>query len=110
KTRAGATIGYGYDRLNRLTTKTPPSGPVVSYSYDQTSRLTGVSDTSAAITPVAGSAATYTTTSTYDALNHLTGTSWGPTTAAAAPAPASPVLFGHSYNAANQRSRQTVSD
>ena len=33
QTRAGATIGYSYDTLNRLSTKTPPSpAPVVSYA------------------------------------------------------------------------------
>ena len=37
KTRAGDTIGFAYDTLNRLKTKTPPApAPVVSYAYDLT--------------------------------------------------------------------------
>ncbi|MGH7126320.1 MAG: hypothetical protein ACREFI_18235, partial [Stellaceae bacterium] len=53
-TRAGALIQYGYDNLNRRTTKTPPTpAPVVTYAYDLASRLTGVSDTSASIPTVA---------------------------------------------------------
>jgi YD repeat-containing protein len=40
KTRAGQTISFTYDTLNRPATKTPPSpAPVVTYSYDLASRL-----------------------------------------------------------------------
>jgi hypothetical protein len=47
KTRANQTIGFAYDTLNRLITKTPPSpAPLVSYRYDLSNRLMGVSDTS----------------------------------------------------------------
>ena len=89
KTRAGDTIGFAYDTLNRLITKTPPSpAPVVSYAYDLAGRLTGVSDTGAAIAaavPPSGLSVQYTTTAAYDALNRPTGISWtpAPTTAAA---------------------------
>ncbi|MCW5738339.1 MAG: hypothetical protein KIS73_29725 [Enhydrobacter sp.] len=112
-TRAGVTIAYGYDTLNRLASKTVPSSPTVTYSYDRAGRLTGVSDTSTAVVsaaPPGGAAVAYTTTYGYDALDRQTRVSWSPTTAAAAPGTASSVTFGHRYNAANQRSRQTVSD
>src|SRR6266481_2758841 len=106
KTRAGQTIGFTYDTLNRLKTKTPPSpAPVVSYAYDLTGRLTGVSDTSAAIAaavPPTPPSVQYATTAAYDALNRPTGISWNPAPTAATPAAGS-VSFGHSYNKANQR-------
>ena len=51
----------------------------------------------------------YATTAAYDALNRPTGISWNPAPTAAAPTAAS-VSFGHSYNKANQRIGQTVSD
>jgi RHS repeat-associated protein len=113
KTRANQTIGFAYDTLNRLITKTPPSpAPVVSYRYDLGNRLMGVSDTSAAITPAvppSGPSVQYATTAAYDALNRPTGISWTPAPAAAAPS-ASGVTFGHAYNKANQRIGQTASD
>jgi YD repeat-containing protein len=34
QTRAGATISFTYDTLNRLSTKAAPSEPTVTYSYD----------------------------------------------------------------------------
>ena len=113
KTRANQTISFAYDTLNRLKTKTPPSAPVVSYGYDLNSRLTSVSDTSAAIVaavPPTLPSVRYATTTAYDILNRPTGVSWDPAPAAAPPPTASSVTFGHSYNKANQRSGQTVTD
>ena len=110
KTRANQTISFGYDTLNRLKTKTPPApAPVVSYAYDRAGRLTGVSDTMAAVPPTSPSVQ-YATTAAYDTLNRPTGISWNPAPTAAAPAAGSSVSFGHSYNKANQRIGQTVSD
>ena len=112
-TRAGQPIAYAYDGLNRLTTRTPPSPwPTVSYTYDLAGRVKSVSDTSAAIPAVAtpGSTTAYTTSTTYDALNRPTGVTWNPAPAAITPAAGPVVQFGHSYNKANQRTAETVSD
>jgi RHS repeat-associated protein len=113
KTRAGATIFFFYDTLNRLATKLPPSpAQPVSYSYDLTGRLTGVKDTSATIAPAAppgGTPVQYAATYSYDVMNRPTGVSWSPAPTAAAPT-ASSVSFGHSYNKANQRIGQTITD
>lgn len=113
KTRAGQTIGFTYDTLNRLKTKTPPSpATAVNYGYDLNNRLTSVSDGSAAIpaaVPPSGTSAQYATTATYDVLNRPTGISWTPAAAAAA-ATGSGVTFTHTYNKANQRVSQTVTD
>ena len=114
KTRAGSTpIAYTYDTLNRLLTKTPHSPwPAVSYSYDLSGRQTAVSDTSAAIasidTPV--STTTYAAAYTYDALNRPRAASWDPVPAAASPAAGPLVTFNHSYNKANQRTGEAVTD
>jgi RHS repeat-associated protein len=113
KTRANQTISFTYDTLNRLKTKTPPSpAPVVSFAYDLAGRLTAVSDTSAAISaavPASGSSVQYTTNLGYDALNRPTAVTWSPAPMPAVPAVGS-VTFGHSYNKANQRTGQTVTD
>jgi RHS repeat-associated protein len=114
KTRAGATISFTYDTLNRLLTKTPPSpGPTVTYGYDLTGRLTSALDTtSAAITPAAppgGSPVQYAAAYSYDVMNRPIGVSWSPAPVATAPTAFS-VAFGHSYNRTNQRIGQTISD
>jgi len=113
KTRAGDTISFAYDTLNRLKTKTPPSpAPVVSCGYDLAGRLTGVSDTSAAIAaavPPSGPSVQYATSLGYDVMNRPTAVNWTPAPSAAAPAAGS-VTFGHAYNKANQPIGQTVSD
>ena len=83
------------------------------YTYDLAGRLRSASDNSAAIPSAVsptGSPVAYTTRFTYDALNRPTATSWDPVVAAAAPGAASSVLFLHSYNKANQRAGQSVSD
>jgi RHS repeat-associated protein len=113
QTRAGQTISFTYDTLNRLATKTPPApAPVVSYGYDLAGHLTSVSDTSAAIAaavPPSGASIQYATSYSYDATNRTVGVSWNPAPAAAAPS-ASSVTFGHAYNAVNQRVGQSISD
>ncbi|MGE0254355.1 MAG: RHS repeat-associated core domain-containing protein [Alphaproteobacteria bacterium] len=113
-TRAGDTIAYAYDALNRLTTKTRPSpAPVVTYAYDLAGRMIGASDTSAAIepadSPLGATNAEYGTTWTYDAINRPLETVWDPAPVPAAPSAAS-VTFGHSYDALNRRMEQTVTD
>jgi YD repeat-containing protein len=109
-TRAGATIAFTYDTLNRLATKTPPApATTVTYGYDLVGRLTSVIDTSAAIVAAVPPPADYVTSASYDALNRPTGLAWSPAPISAAPAIDS-VTFGHSYNKANQRAGQTVTD
>ena len=105
----GNTTSYTWDGLDRLSTT---SWPAVSYTYDLAGRVTSVSDTSAAIPSIATPASTtaYTTSTTYDALNRPTGVSWNPAPAATAPAAGPVVQFGHSYNKANQRIGETVSN
>ena len=61
--RKQQTIGYTYDQLNRLTTKTYPDSTTVNYTYDNDSRLTQVTD------------ATGTYAFTFDNMGRLTGTS-----------------------------------
>jgi len=112
QTRASQTITFTYDTLNRLATKTPPSpAPVVSYTYDLAGRLTGVGDTSAAIAPASPPApnTTYVTSYAYDPLNRPISVNWMPAPTSTA-TPASSVTFAHSYNKANQRTAQAVSD
>jgi RHS repeat-associated protein len=48
-------------------------------------------------------------TSTYDSLNNLTGSVWGPAAAQTAPS-ASSVVFNHFYDATNRRVSQTATD
>ncbi|CAN7548504.1 RHS repeat-associated core domain-containing protein [Bradyrhizobium sp. LjRoot220] len=109
-TRAGAAIAFSYDTLNRLATKTPPApATVVSYRYDLAGRLISVSDSSAAIAAAVPPSVDYVTNAAYDKLNRPTGLTWSPAPLSAAPT-ASSVTFGHSYNKANQRVGQTVTD
>ncbi|KRQ00644.1 RHS repeat-associated core domain-containing protein [Bradyrhizobium manausense] len=109
RTRAGATISYGYDTLNRIKTKTPPSpAAVVSYGYDLAGHLTSVSDNSASIaTPASGAVAAM--SYSYDAMNRLTATSFSPVQPQAPPTAGS-ATFSFAYNAANQRIRQSATD
>lgn len=112
-TRAGQTISFAYDTLNRLVTKTPPSpSPVVTYSYDLAGRATGARDTSAAIAsvvPPSGNLATFTTTYAYDQVNRRTGVTFDNAIVPVLPAAAS-VTFQYAYNAVNQRTTQTLTD
>ncbi len=62
-----------------------------------------------AAVPPSGTSVQYATTAAYDALNRPTGISWTPAPVAAAPTVGS-VTFGHTYNKANQRIGQTVTD
>jgi len=50
-----------------------------------------------------------TVTSSYDSLNNLTGSVWGPTVAQTAPT-ASSATFTHLYDATNRRVSQTATD
>lgn len=110
KTRAGQTISFSYDTLNRVKSKTPPApAPVVTYGYDLAGRLTSVSDTSAAITGAASPSGPYVASYSYDAMNRPTAASWTPAPAQAA-VTASGVTFSHAYNKANQRIGQTATD
>jgi YD repeat-containing protein len=108
-TRAGQTITFTYDTLNRLSTKTPPSpAPVVSYGYDLNGRPTSVSDTSAVMTVPSGPA-TFGASYAYDALNWPTTITWNPAATPTTPSTTS-IAFAHAYNVANQRSAQTATD
>lgn len=110
KTRAGQTISFTYDTLNRVKTKTSPApAPLVTYGYDLAGRLTRASDTSAAITAAASPSGPFVASYSYDAMNRPISVSWTPAPAQATPT-ASSVTFGHSYNKANQRVGQTVTD
>ena len=109
QTRAGATISYTYDNLNRLSTKTAPSEPTVIYSYDLAGHPLGFADNSASMVALSTVGAIATVTSIYDSLNNPTGSVWGPTVAQTAPA-ASSATFTHVYDATNRRVSQTVTD
>ena len=108
KTRAGTTIAFTYDTLNRLLTKAAPLEPTVSYVYDLASHLIGVSDNSAAIAPPATSAS-YTTNLTYDQLNRALTVNWFPAPTQTTPsAVRSGSLFY--YDATNRRIREYTLD
>src|SRR6202011_5445674 len=76
-------------------------------------RLTSAHDTTssaiAAAAPPGGSPVQYAVTYGYDVMNRPTSVNWSPAPVAAAPT-ASSVSFVHSYNKANQRIGQTISD
>jgi RHS repeat-associated protein len=109
QTRAGATISFTYDTLNRLSTKAAPSEPTVTYSYDLAGHPLGFSDNSAAMVAPSTVGTVATLTSSYDSLNSLTGSVWGPVTPQTAPS-ASGVTFTYLYDATNRRISQTVTD
>jgi RHS repeat-associated protein len=109
QTRAGAAISFTYDTLNRLSTKATPSEPTVTYSYDLAGHPLGVVDNSAAIVAPSTAGTIATVTSTYDSLNKLTGSVWGPTAAQTAPSLTS-AIFTYSYDATNRRVSQTATD
>ena len=106
KTRAGATIAFSYDTLNRLATKAPPSEATVTYAYDRASHLIGVSDTSTAIT-IPSSAASYSTALTYDPLNRPLAVNGTPAPAQTPPTALS-ATFNFAYDATNRRISQTA--
>ncbi|MEW6437764.1 MAG: RHS repeat-associated core domain-containing protein [Pseudomonadota bacterium] len=109
QTRAGSTIGFGYDTLNRLVIKAAPSEPTVSYAYDLASHLIGMSDNSPAIAvPTADFVST--TSYSYDQLNRLIATSFSPVQAQAPPSTASSATFNYGYDATNRRISQTTND
>jgi RHS repeat-associated protein len=109
QTRAGATISFTYDTLNRLSTKAAPSEPTITYSYDLASRPLSFVDNSASIVVPSTVGAIATVTSTYDSLNNLTGSVWGPTIVQTAPSVTS-ATFTYGYDATNRRLSQTATD
>jgi len=109
KTRKGDTIGFTYDTLNRLTTKTAPSEPTVTYSYDLSSRLIAASDNSASIAVPTPAGTVATMTMSYDALNQAIAASFSPVQPQAPPT-AQSVTFNHAYDATNRRVSQTTTD
>jgi RHS repeat-associated protein len=109
KTRAGPTIAFSYDTLNRLSSKTPPSpAPVVTYAYDQASRLIGVGDTSASIAKPATSAS-YSTSLGYDQLDRPLTVNWTPAPSQTTPT-ATSASFTFGYDATNRRIGQSATD
>ena len=110
QTRRGDTISYGYDTLNRPTSKTEPSGtPSVTYAYDLASHLLAVSDNGpnlAAATP----ATSFVQNASYDARNRPLSVTWSPAAAQTTPAAATSVSFMHRYDASNRRIGQTAND
>jgi RHS repeat-associated protein len=110
RTRKGDIIGFSYDSLNRLITKTPPSGtgPTVTYAYDQGSGVVGLSDTSAAITLPAASS-TFSQNATFDALNRPITRIYSGAASQATPT-ATSVTFNHAYDANNRRVSQASND
>ena len=118
-TRKGDTISFAYDTLNRVCTKaiatsatpcaTSSANSTVFYAYDLAGRPTGVSDNSASLTVPTGTGASYTTSTSYDALNRPTNVSWTTIVAQTTPSAAS-VTFGHGYDGNNRRITQTAND
>ena len=118
KTRAGATIAFAYDALNRVCTKTyattavacggSSSSYLVSYAYDLDGRLIGANDNGTAI-PQASTAASYVTSYSYDALNRPVGISWNQAPSQATPS-ASTSSFAYAYDATNRLIRQSAND
>jgi hypothetical protein len=109
KNRAGTTISFTYDTLNRLKTKAASSLPTATYAYDLNNRPLAAADNSATIaTPSpAGTLATF--GYAYDGVNRLTGGTWSPVAAQATPT-ASSATFTHAYGSTNQRMSQAASD
>ncbi|WP_354084496.1 RHS repeat-associated core domain-containing protein [Bradyrhizobium sp. S3.3.6] len=123
-TRAGGTISFSYDTLNRVCTKTiatsstacaatSSASPAVWFRYDLAGRKTSIIDNSAAITaavpPSPGTPVSYITSYSYDQINRLASVNWNPAQTFTVPAPSN-VTFTHTYNSANQRTAQTVTD
>ena len=98
--QAGSALvrqAFGYDQASRMQSVKDGNGNSVGYSYIANSALVGQ------IAFTNGSVQRMTTTKTYDFLNRLTGIA---STPVAAPA----VNFDYNYNAANQRTRNTLVD
>src|ERR1700736_4034443 len=101
QTRAGQTITFTYDTLNRLATKAAPSEPTVTYAYDLGGRLTGASDTGTAVTALASPSGTLGTASmTYDQLNRPLSFTFGPAPAQTTPTAGSSA-FSYGYDLTN---------
>jgi RHS repeat-associated protein len=109
KTRAGQTVAFTYDTLNRLSTKAAPSEPTVTYAYDLAGRPLGFSDNSAGITAPSTAGLISTASFAYDNVNALTASSWSPVLAQAPPT-ASTASFTYGYDASNRRVSQAATD
>lgn len=90
---------YGYDDASRLSTVDDGNGNSATYSYLANSRLVGQ------IVFTNGTSRSMTTTKQYDYLNRLTQMSSTPSGASSVPA-----TFNYQYNAANQRTMDTLVD
>jgi RHS repeat-associated protein len=95
--------------LNRLSTKAAPSEPTITYSYDLAGHPLGIVDNSSSIVVPSTVGTVATLTSTYDSLNNLTGSVWGPAAAQTAPS-ASSAAFTYLYDKTNRRVSQTTTD
>jgi RHS repeat-associated protein len=110
QTRAGQTITFTYDTLNRLSTKAAPLEPAVAYSYDLSSRLIGASDNSAAITAASTPSGTLGSVSmTYDQVNRPLSFTFGPVPTQITPTAGSSA-FTYAYDPTNRRIGQTATD
>ena len=117
-TRAGASISFAYDNLNRLCTKTYAASAVAcggtsanylaNYTYDLDGRLVVANDNASSIQAVTV-AASYAETLSYDARNELINTSWNPAPIQATPS-ATSVTFNHAYDSTNRQVSQTTTD
>jgi len=117
-TRAGATISFTYDNLNRATAKTSAAGNV-NYDYDLAGRLLSATDPAtgnslpSVATPVSPGVR-YTTNYSYDQLGRLCSANWnGVWIACPSTGPAggtATISASFTYNNLDQRATQTVSD
>ncbi|MDR3410592.1 MAG: RHS repeat-associated core domain-containing protein [Formivibrio sp.] len=119
-TRKGDTFSFAYDTLNRLCSKTVATSatactataspnPTVWYQHDPVGRLVAANDNGAAIAAPSGSSASFAVSTSYDALNRPSASSWSPAQTQATPTvPA--VIFAHGYDPNNRRSSQTTTD
>jgi YD repeat-containing protein len=87
RARSGGTIGFGYDNLDRMTSKTSSGVPAVNYTFDLLDRLTTA-------TFAAGGQGI---TNSYDALSRV---AWSETNVGG-----TPHRLTYGYDAANQRTR-----
>ncbi len=120
-TLGGFTVTGGYDTALRRTSLSLNSSPAVSltYGYDYASRLTNVTDGTYSagytflvnspligqITLKSNTTVRLTTTKQFDYLNRLQGISSAPAAAGQLP-----LSYAYQYNAANQRTRMTLTD
>jgi RHS repeat-associated protein len=118
-TRRGDTLSFQYDTLNRRCSKaiatTPTScsatssgNPTVWYSYDLDNHLAIANDNSATVV-IPTSAASYSTSITYDTVNNPATASWTPAPLQTFSSSAS-VTFQDVYDADGRRTNQTATN